>query len=239
MHPVFFLTFGYFLVGGVAIGLIHRRSAEAERSERWKKYAVYFLIVHVVIVAILAGVWYFVCLAAAVVAVGLYELLRATAGGAGWRLKTLAGALPLYAALGLAFIQFARMSRTEMILFVWVVVFTFDGFSQIGGQLLGSHTLAPRVSPGKTVEGLGSGLAMAVATALPLSAWTGIGRPLAVGLALLVAVSALLGDLAASYVKRACKLKDYATWIPGHGGILDRFDSFIAAGSVYWSVVGR
>jgi phosphatidate cytidylyltransferase len=238
MHPVFLLTGGYFLIGGVAVAFINRRPSASGRTERWTKYAVYFLIVHLVIAAILGG-GVFVPLAAAILGLGLHELVRAATTSAAGPLRTLAAVLPVYAALGFAFIRFASGTRASMILFVYVVVLTFDGFSQITGQLLGRHKLVPRVSPGKTVEGLAGGLVMALVTALPLSAWVGLGRANALALALLSATSALGGDLAASYVKRICRVKDYATWIPGHGGVLDRFDSFIAAGSVYWSLVGR
>jgi phosphatidate cytidylyltransferase len=239
MHPVFLLTGAYFVIGGVAIAVINRRSEAGARKERWTKFAVYFLIVHLVIAAILAG-GYFVPTAAAILGLGLHELVRAAATGAARPARVLAAVLPVYALLALAFFRFASGTRASMILFVYVVVLTFDGFCQITGQLLGRHPLAPRVSPGKTVEGLAGGLVMALVTALPLAAWTGRGRANALGLALLCAASALAGDLAASYVKRTCGVKDYATWIPGHGGILDRFDSFIAAGSVYyWSIGGR
>ena len=190
------------------------------------------------IAAILAG-GAFVALAAAILGLGLHELVRAAATSAAGRLRTLAVALPVYAALGFAFIRFASGTRGSMVLFVYVVVLTFDGFGQITGQLLGRHKLAPRVSPGKTVEGLVGGTVMALVTALPLSAWLELRRLDALELALISAAAALGGDLAASCLKRACGVKDYATWIPGHGGVLDRFDSFIAAGSVYWSLVGR
>lgn len=238
MHPVFVLTGGYFLIGGVAIALINRRRGASGSRERWTKYAVYFLIVHLVIAAILGG-GSFVALAAAILALGLHELVRAAATSSRGPVPTLAVVLPLYGALAFAFLRFASGTSAPMILFVYVVVLTFDGFCQVTGQLFGRRKLVPRVSPGKTVEGLAGGAVMALVTALPLSAWVGLGRATALALALLAAASALAGDLAASYVKRACGVKDYATWIPGHGGVLDRFDSFIAAGSVYWSLVGR
>lgn len=238
MHPVFVLTGSYFLIGGVAIAFINRRPGASGKAGRWTKFAVYFLIVHLVIAAILSG-GFFVALVAAILGLGLHELVRAATTSAAGPLRTLAVVLPVYAALGFAFIRFASGTRASMVLFVYVVVLTFDGFGQITGQLLGRHRLAPRVSPGKTVEGLAGGLVMALITALPLSVWLGLGRAHALALALLAAAAALAGDLAASYVKRTCGVKDYATWIPGHGGVLDRFDSFIAAGSVYWSLVDR
>jgi phosphatidate cytidylyltransferase len=238
VHPVFLLTGGYFVIGGLAIAFINRRPGAGRNRERWTKFAVYFLIVHLVIAAILGG-GSFVALAATILGLGLHELVRAATTSAAGPVRTLAAVLPVYAALGLAFMLFASRTSASMILFVYVVVLTFDGFCQVTGQLLGRHKLVPRVSPGKTVEGLVGGLVMALVTALPLSAWTGLGRANALALALLAAASALAGDLAASYVKRTCGVKDYATWIPGHGGVLDRFDSFIAAGSVYWSLGGR
>jgi phosphatidate cytidylyltransferase len=238
VNPVFLLTGGYFAIGAVAILALNRRRRDGGARERWTKFAVYFLIVHLVILAILAG-RVFVGLAALILALGLLELIRGAARSPLGSGRTLVAVLPFYAVLASAFLAFALGTDSAMVLFVYVVVLTFDGFSQITGQLLGRHHLAPRVSPGKTIEGLAGGLVMAGVTAVPLATWVGIGRVRALGLALVVAVAALAGDLAASYVKRVCHLKDYATWIPGHGGVLDRFDSFILAGGVYWSLVGR
>jgi phosphatidate cytidylyltransferase len=201
VHPVFLLTGGYFVIGGLAIVLINRRSGASGSQGRWTKFAVYFLIVHLVIAAILDGAS-FVVLAGAILGLGLHELVRAVTTSAARPGRTLAAVLPAYAALGLAFMRFASGTRTSLILFVYVVVLTFDGFCQITGQLLGRQKLAPRVSPGKTVEGLAGGLVMALVTALPLSVWVGLGRANALALASLAAVSALAGDLAASYVKR-------------------------------------
>jgi phosphatidate cytidylyltransferase len=239
MHPVFLLTAAYFVLGAAALKMVDRRAGGREKAERWTKFAVYFVIVHAVLLAILARAPLFAALAAVVVAVGLFELLRTGAARGRDGLPTLAAALPLYALVGYSFLGFARTVSTPMLLFVYVVVLTFDGFSEIAGRLLGRHKLAPRVSPGKTVEGLAGGLTMAAVTALPLSAWSGVGRTEALALAIVIAASALAGDLAASSVKRASHVKDFGTWIPGHGGVLDRFDSFIVAGGAYWWLASR
>jgi phosphatidate cytidylyltransferase len=236
MHPVFLLTLTYFVIGAAATWFVNRRSAEAVRRARWTKIGVYFGIVHTVILAILSEGWRFAGLAAALVAFGVFELFRAVARSSLTLSQRIFGVALPFAAIGLAFVQFARSATPASSLFVYVVVLSFDGFSQITGQILGRHLLAPRISPGKTVEGLLGGLVMAAVTAIPLAGWTGIGGGKSAGLALLVAAFALLGDLAASAIKRACRVKDYGTLIPGHGGVLDRFDSFMAAGGAFWAV---
>lgn len=121
-----------------------------------------------------------------------------------------------------------------------------DSAAYFAGRFLGKHKLAPEVSPKKTVEGaiggiLGSILLGVVAMAIyaPLSQRVGAftaaqgSAALYVTIAVMAAISSvlgILGDLFASAVKRQVGIKDYGTIFPGHGGILDRFDSvmFIA-----------
>lgn len=121
-----------------------------------------------------------------------------------------------------------------------------DTAAYFAGRLFGKHKLAPVVSPNKTVEGAVGGVLGSVALGLALTAvYTAVsqrldiftksraGVLLYVILALLAAVASvlgILGDLFVSAVKRQCGVKDYGTIFPGHGGILDRFDSvmFIA-----------
>ncbi len=119
-----------------------------------------------------------------------------------------------------------------------------DTFAYLVGRAFGKHKLAPKVSPNKTVEGavggvLGSMLVGVLITffyvtfwhdAMP---WNGVSNVYYLLVALFGIPASLLGmagDLFASAVKRQCEIKDYGTIFPGHGGILDRFDSvmFIA-----------
>ena len=110
-----------------------------------------------------------------------------------------------------------------------------DTFALFGGMRFGRHKLCPAISPNKTVEGLACGLAAGTLSAflvhLILSLLNACVIPLWAELfcALLASLAGALGDLAASCVKRAAKIKDYSHLIPGHGGILDRVDSAIFA----------
>lgn len=109
-----------------------------------------------------------------------------------------------------------------------------DGAAYLIGSTLGRAKLSPLLSPKKTVEGAvgglaGSLLAFAVCRILFFPGWP-FGR--VVGIAFLLAASGQVGDLLESLVKRSVGAKDSGTWLPGHGGILDRIDSILLSGPV-------
>ncbi|HZU75276.1 MAG TPA: phosphatidate cytidylyltransferase [Dehalococcoidia bacterium] len=117
--------------------------------------------------------------------------------------------------------------------------FATDSGAYAVGRLLGRHKLAPRVSPGKTIEGAIGGLAAAIGAVVGLDYLLQLPhRPLlivALGAALSVAAQA--GDLAESAVKRRLGVKDMGRLFPGHGGIMDRFDSLLFTGPVLYFLV--
>lgn len=101
------------------------------------------------------------------------------------------------------------------------------------GRRLGSHQLAPRLSPAKTWEGLWGGLVTTVLVAsLAGPALSPVGRGEAAAVGLVVALAGTAGDLAASALKRRAGVKDSGAVVPGHGGVLDRFDSLAATAPV-------
>jgi phosphatidate cytidylyltransferase len=132
----------------------------------------------------------------------------------------------IYLLIAALFTFFAFSSDHETFLALYTCIIVFDGFSQLSGQLFGRHNLAPRISPGKTVEGLAGGLIMMAIVA----GWIAGEHFLAAwALALAAGLLALAGDLLASKLKRLCGVKDFSNALPGHGGVLDRFDSFMMA----------
>ena len=116
-------------------------------------------------------------------------------------------------------------------LFIWMS----DTAAYFVGRFLGKHKLAPFISPNKTIEGSIGGLIFTVLFALIVAIMFKYSILLMVLLAIVVNIFAQLGDLVESAIKRQAKIKDSGTLLPGHGGVLDRFDStFFAIPAVYF-----
>lgn len=114
--------------------------------------------------------------------------------------------------------------------YVFATVWLTDTGAYFVGITLGKKKLAPRVSPNKSVEGSVGGLISATLLGALFWVWTGMGTlPAILALSLLTSVVSQIGDLFESALKRAAGIKDSGSLIPGHGGILDRFDSFLFA----------
>jgi phosphatidate cytidylyltransferase len=120
-----------------------------------------------------------------------------------------------------------------LLLLVMVIVWAADIGAFFAGRSFGRIRLAPRVSPGKTLEGLAGGLVAAGGAAVLGALFLGLD-PIAMAIAgTCVAGVSVVGDLAESMFKRQAGLKDSGSIFPGHGGVLDRIDSLTAALPAY------
>ena len=123
---------------------------------------------------------------------------------------------------------FGTLAGPRLIILVFCLLWVNDIFAYLTGKLLGRHKLFPRISPGKTIEGSIGGLVFTMASLIIFchySQWFSISH--AIGLAAIAVVFGTLGDLCESMLKRQAGVKDSGKLIPGHGGILDRFDSIM------------
>ena len=118
------------------------------------------------------------------------------------------------------------------ILLLSIFVFTWanDTGAYFVGSWIGKHKLFERISPKKTIEGFIGGVIVAIIAGIAIYQYdNALQQQQWIILGAIVAISATLGDLVESMLKRSMKIKDSGTWLPGHGGFLDRFDGFVFA----------
>lgn len=162
------------------------------------------------------------CLALAWLLAGRAQLAPAAVGLAG-----LAALVPAWVAL-------ARMVELwpqgpRWVLFILLLSFGADTGAYFAGRAFGRVRLAPAVSPGKTWEGVFGGLALATFIAWCAAPWLGVAPHRLLPVAVCGAAFSVVGDLLESLCKRSAGLKDSGSLFPGHGGVLDRIDSVLAA----------
>ena len=228
------VTLPGFALGAAIMALANRRATPAVSRGRWLKLAVFFLIVHTVLGVAAAGRPWVIGLLVGVLAAGGMELWRA------WRRIEAARPARIwvgFTALAVLVLWAAWRLPTTAFAFLFVVTATCDGFSQVIGQWLGRRPLAPWLSPGKTVGGFVGGLLAAVAVAVLVRDLLQTTPVTAAALGMLTGVAGLAGDLAASWVKRRARLKDFSSALPGQGGVLDRFDSLLGALAITGSLL--
>lgn len=152
-----------------------------------------------------------------------------------------------YVAVMLSYLFLVRRAADGVYL-VWLIFLSSwgcDTCAYCAGMLLGKHKMAPKLSPKKTVEGAVGGVLGAALLGFLYGAYfeghmVELARPGVISAAAcaIAAVISQIGDLAASAIKRNHGVKDYGHLIPGHGGILDRFDSMIfTAPAIYFAVM--
>ena len=183
------------------------------------------ILIAIALLTAVAGGSLFALFVAAIATAMFYEWTRITRGwGAGWYVSGFIYAL--IPALALLWIRERDSNGLGLLLWVFIVTWSTDIGAYFAGRRFGRRKLAPKISPGKTVEGLIGGVA---AAAILGGIWTVFDRlgPALLVAAPLFAIAAQLGDLFESSMKRRAGVKDSGSWLPGHGGVLDRLDGLV------------
>ncbi len=136
-------------------------------------------------------------------------------------------ALPFGFALGLPKFSMVDQTFSLEVFFLFILIWSSDTFAYFTGKFFGKHKMAPKISPKKTWEGFGGGVILTLVAGFFVEQYYPELRGNWIIVGFLVSVFAPLGDLVESQLKRTFGVKDSGNIIPGHGGILDRLDSFI------------
>lgn len=167
----------------------------------------------------------FAVVVAGLAAIMYYEWSRIARGwGAAWQVGGFFYAL--VPALALLWLRERDLHGLVVVLWVFIVTWATDIGGYVFGRLYGHRKLAPALSPNKTFEGLYGGVAAATVLGGAWALFTDLGTAL-LWLAPIFAVAAQAGDLFESGMKRRAGVKDSGTWLPGHGGLLDRLDGLV------------
>ena len=169
----------------------------------------------------------FVALASVMI---FYEWRRLVAGwGFGWKVAGFIYAL--LPALSLLWIRDRAPQGLELLLWIFIVTWTTDIGAYFAGRAIGGPKLAPGISPHKTIAGLIGGVVSATLAGYAWAELTSLSAAL-FWLAPLFALAAQTGDLFESWIKRKAGVKDSGSWLPGHGGALDRLDGLVVVAAL-------
>ena len=179
------------------------------------------------------------CVAITVIAAMIWRMPQGSAG----YVRDVAASLsiiayvPLLASFAVLMIAADEQGAARIVAFVLVVTMSDTG-GLIAGVLFGKHPMAPQISPKKSWEGLAGSLIFGVAAGVGTAIF-GLNVAFWVGILLGVALVAIgtCGDLIESMIKRDLGIKDMSSFLPGHGGVMDRLDSLLVAAPVAWLIM--
>lgn len=143
-------------------------------------------------------------------------------------------ALPFATFIMIGFIPSGQVYSSILPMILFILIWTNDTFAYLIGKYLGQRPIIPKISPKKTVEGTLGGLVFTIIMVFIIKN-DSISTASWFVFALIISISAFTGDVFESLLKRNAAVKDSGSLIPGHGGMLDRFDAFFVASPVAYA----
>ncbi len=233
MSLLFLVITIQFVAGALGIKFLNRKLPVDARKNNWLKYFVYLFIFFAVLASALINKNLLLGFSIIISSASLLELLKL--GKLPFigvnRNRFIFISMAIFSVVIFFFSIFVLLP-SPIIAYTYTIVIVFDGASQISGQIAGKKKILPVLSPGKTWAGLIGGIVSALISSIILHDFAEFPVFQSFLFGLLVCVASFLGDMAASAYKRAFNAKDFGKILPGQGGMLDRFDSFLASGAI-------
>ncbi len=224
----YLLLMAHFVSGAFWIIRINRRLELAEGRKQWAKFGIYLLLVNLIWFCLLWVPAVFPYIGWIVILMAAFEWWKALK-----KIKGRAWLIIAFLIVAGGFAGFLYMDQ-NILLYAFFVVVLFDGSCQVAGQLIGKRPLLPRISPRKTMEGLIGGALVTLATSLAIRRSFSLDWAELIITTCVIMAAAFTGDLLASAVKRKAKIETFGEVIPGHGGVIDRFDSLMMTGALLY-----
>lgn len=231
INTIYYIITFYFIVGAVGFFFINRKKPIEIARKSWTKYITYYIIINVFFFSITINSLLFKILCLGIYIIAMYEMYMVYKQQNRKNKTFFFTSISILVISAVAFYIFSS-NHYHYILYVFILLSIFDSFSQISGQIFGGPKVIPHISPKKTYSGMVGGTIIVIISAIIMSPLYPSSYLFQIQIGLGISISAFIGDIAASYFKRKYKVKDYSKLIPGHGGILDRFDSLIGVGSI-------
>ena len=181
------------------------------------------------VLLIINGGYLFIIYFLLILSILIYELVNVTSAVSkiSYKLRLLLITVLILSIFHFIFLRISNDDNiAQYILYIIFSIWIFDSFSLIGGKLIGGRKLMPYISPNKTYSGLLTGFIFLIIYSLIIIHTFNISYLLII-CTLFIGLLSFLGDAIESYFKRFLNIKDFSNFLPGHGGILDRMDSFI------------
>ena len=188
---------------------------------------IFFIVPFVLL--IINGGYLFIIYFLLILSILIYELVNVTSAVSkiSYKLRLLLITVLILSIFHFIFLRISNDDNiAQYILYIIFSIWIFDSFSLIGGKLIGGRKLMPYISPNKTYSGLLTGFIFLIIYSLIIIHTFNISYLLII-CTLFIGLLSFLGDAIESYFKRFLNIKDFSNFLPGHGGILDRMDSFI------------
>jgi phosphatidate cytidylyltransferase len=231
LSPIYYALF-FAIAGAIGMAIANKKADQQTRRQRWLKYFVYVLITCIILTSL--RLHFFFEISFIIAGIPFIELIKNNIlAFSRMRIQVILSFI-IFLLIATGFILYAYSFSWMFLLYTYFQVFIFDGFCQITGQLWGKHAIAPSISPSKTIEGFIGGWLFCILSAIVVSGWINISLLSAIMFGILTGAVCFCGDLLASFYKRKLGIKDYSNWLPGQGGFLDRFDSFLFTGCIYY-----